>query len=270
MFQTVLVKYISTKEVSRNQQIALDALISLNEKYAENLKECPQLYWDLLSNSEKSAYQPSVRGKMFHCLGLIASVSADSKSNLMTQDNFNQLFKHIIASVQSQVESKDTPLEVTILHGCLRAMDRILKSFKDRLMPTKDSNKLFQQFSVNLEQIINPECSIAPQSSDASSRNKNQIKRREFQRAGLELIANNPDYFSHQFYTNYKQWYGDLITWAKSNNSDDNYAGRKAMFKFLETISTYAKTFNKSNDDEELMETNDTDDLVEVSCILNQ
>jgi hypothetical protein len=92
-------------EPSKNQQIALDCLIALMEKYSEFVNETdyeiPSLYWELLSSSEKSKFQPSVRGKMFHCMGLIASFTRNTF--FKQSEHFNQLFKHLVISVKGQV-----------------------------------------------------------------------------------------------------------------------------------------------------------------------
>jgi hypothetical protein len=73
-----------------------------------------------------------------------------------------------------KVESKDSHLEVSILMGCLRGLDSVLSSFSDRV--DKKSPE-WMGFYRNLEQVIDPKCSIA---SDGQA--KTQLKRREFQR----------------------------------------------------------------------------------------
>lgn len=99
----------NTKESARLQQAALDCLIFLCVNFEESINadledfEFGTLYWSLLSSSESSKYQPTVRGKMFHLLGILSNFG---KETFMSQRNANpstQLFRHFTATVNSQV-----------------------------------------------------------------------------------------------------------------------------------------------------------------------
>ncbi len=94
-----------SREAARIQQAALDCLICLFENFGTSLDliefEASQLYVELLSRSEKTSYQPTVRGKMFHLMGILGSLGHDS---FMKQDGwFVQLFNHVTSTVKSQV-----------------------------------------------------------------------------------------------------------------------------------------------------------------------
>jgi len=95
----------NTNETAKHQQIALDCLIALLTNYGEALDESDfelaGLYWDLLPVSEKSSYQPSVRGKVFHLLGLVACRM--HQTLLSQQGVFSQLVSHILNNIKAQV-----------------------------------------------------------------------------------------------------------------------------------------------------------------------
>lgn len=77
-----------------------------------------------------------------------------------------------------QVESGDSHLEVSILHGCLKALNSLLNVFSTEVNVDDASWLKFQE---HLEQLIDPATSI----DKVSGRSK--IKRREFQR-GIQSI----------------------------------------------------------------------------------
>jgi len=57
----------------------------------------------------------------------------------------------------------------------------------------------------------------------------------------LEFVAEHGNLLETRLFEEYKQWYKDLIAWSKSLNADDHRVGRRAMYKFLETIFGYSR-----------------------------
>ena len=127
------------------------------------------------------------------------------------------------------MECEHRHLEASILLGTLRALDSFLHSFGSRLnAPSENILKLYRK----LEQIVDPKCSI---DHNAQETNTSKLKRREFQRAGLELVSNHGSLFAKYLAQYHEQWYSDLLSWVKSSNVDDIRVGVKAMFKFIES-----------------------------------
>ncbi len=69
------------------------------------------------------------------------------------------------------MQSAGAKLEVAILQGCMKAMDKLIQSFR-----INKEDRLWKLFYGSLVQIIDPFCSII---KDAD---RIQLKRREFQR----------------------------------------------------------------------------------------
>jgi len=94
------------KENARLQQVALDCLITLYEKFGTAIDldelETSQLYWVLLKRSEENtAHQPTVRAKMFHLMGILSSLGRET---FMTKPGcLRQLFNHYTTTIRSQV-----------------------------------------------------------------------------------------------------------------------------------------------------------------------
>lgn len=135
---------------------------------------------------------------------------------------------------------------MAILFGTIRGLDSFLVSFKTKLLnielaPEKENIGILYDL---LTQIVNPECSIAHNSKDTP-----KIKRRDFQRAGLELVANHCQLFEKKLVQHYETWFNDLLIWVKSNNIDDHRVGLKAMFAFLECISSFFYKPNTETDE---------------------
>lgn len=96
------------KVTARLQQAALDTLLSLFNISGSSLDlvefDAKELYLELLKRSEKTVYQPTVRGKMFHLMGILGSLGYDT---FMEQSGwFRQLFNHTISTVAAQVTTK--------------------------------------------------------------------------------------------------------------------------------------------------------------------
>ncbi|CAL8086577.1 unnamed protein product [Orchesella dallaii] len=222
------------KENARLQQVALDCLITLYDNFGTTIDieefDLSELYWELLKRSEQSVHQPTVRAKMFHLMGILSSLGHETF--MKKEGCFQQLFNHYTTTVRSQVESTDAHLEVSILLGCMNGMDAVLKTFGTTL---DTDNASWVQFQDHLEQIVDPLCSIVKGDGKA------KLKRREFQRAALQLVANHGALLQMGLFRKYKQWYEDLIAWSKSSNADDHRVGRKAMYQFLETVFGYSR-----------------------------
>lgn len=97
-----------SKVSARLQQAALNCLIALFENFGQVLDltefEVPSMFWALLPGSEKSSFQPTVRGKMFHLMGILAGLGQNSF--MKQQENcFKKLFNHMIETVKAQVNS---------------------------------------------------------------------------------------------------------------------------------------------------------------------
>lgn len=95
----------NSKESARLHGAALDCLVTLFDNYGSSLDledfGAAKLYVDVLQRSEKTTYQPSVRGKMFALLGTLGALGDNS---YMRQPNwFQQLFSHITATITHQV-----------------------------------------------------------------------------------------------------------------------------------------------------------------------
>lgn len=74
--------------------------------------------------------------------------------------------------------------------------------------------------------------------------------------AALELVANHGELLKTCLFKYHSQWYEDLLEWSKSTNADDNRIGRRAMYKFLDTVMAYAKEIKESSDLNEIANTN--------------
>ncbi|CAG7836287.1 unnamed protein product [Allacma fusca] len=230
-----------SSESAAVQQEALECVMLILEKFKNRIIRedygLKKFYMQLIVSSEKSTYTPSVRGKIFQCLGLVASFGHDSF--LSEEPRFLQLLNLYVFTVNVQVESINQKMEASILQGCIKGLHKFLDAFCSKI---STEQPLMKKFYENLEQIVDPKCSFE---NDAQTV---KLKRREFQRSGLDFVAHHANYLREGLFENHKYWFAVLLTWAKSNNIDDSKVGTKAMFRFLETVSAYVKTITKSGD----------------------
>jgi len=89
--------------------MALECIILLLENHGYSIDrdafELVQMYYNLLPATEKSSYQPTVRAKMFHLIGLVVKVCSTEfkqKPHLVVK-----LFNHYVSTIKSQVSMKN-------------------------------------------------------------------------------------------------------------------------------------------------------------------
>jgi len=265
-------------------------LENYGSRVAANDWDTSELYRALLSSSEKSSFTPSVRGEMIHLLGLIGYTYKDDVLVRASQDQLLNYLRFIIKSQVSvislkaecamnthrlenivfQVESTHAKLEPLLLLGAIRAVDYFLRVFGKNY--AQDLGSLHE----SLERIVNPSVSIAFE-SDATIVQHKKLTRRESQRGTFEeyfdytnhnrcppffkycpilaaftLIAHHGNLFMKYLYEKHKQWFGDLLTWCRSSNTEDSIVGKTAMLAFHQVIcgclmeASDASSFRKS------------------------